>query len=369
MIERIGAWRGWLGRTYERHERRWDLIFFVAGFLFDILASREGVDHALLIVQQVVYLVVIGATLYLELVSEANPAVVPLPSSLHPIWPYRSLWLHFCLGTLMNLYSLFFLISASLSSSVAFVALLFGAVAANESKALRKRGINVPIALYVLTVFCFFSIMIPIAVGRVGLLPFVAALTATVATVVCFAWLLRRRLDARTLRRRFVMPGLWMCAGVLGFYLVGFIPPVPLAAKKLGIYHDVVREGDTYLLSHQRPAWQFWREGDEDFVAQPGDRLYAFVAIFSPARFDDQVIVRWQHRDPTTGWQDSDRIPIRITGGRREGFRGFTAKENYSPGEWRVKVETTDGREIGRLGFTVRLVPIDPTRTFVTEQY
>ena len=33
-----------------------------------------------------------------------------------------------------------------------------------------------------------------------------------------------------------------------------------------------------------------------------------------------------------SGWQDSDRIPIRITGGREGGFRGVATKQNYVSG-------------------------------------
>jgi hypothetical protein len=49
--------------------------------------------------------------------------------------------------------------------------------------------------------------------------------------------------------------------------------------------------------------------------------------------------------------------PIRITGGRAEGFRGYGFKTKYSPGEWKVQIETTDGREIGRVYFDVELAP------------
>jgi hypothetical protein len=44
---------------------------------------------------------------------------------------------------------------------------------------------------------------------------------------------------------------------------------------------------------------------------------------------------------------------MQINGGRKDGFRGFSMKKNYQPGSWRIQVETTDGREIGRMYFDV----------------
>jgi hypothetical protein len=43
-------------------------------------------------------------------------------------------------------------------------------------------------------------------------------------------------------------------------------------------------------------------------------------------------------------------------GGREEGFRGYGVKTNYQPGDWKVQVETADGREIGRIYFDVETV-------------
>jgi hypothetical protein len=88
--------------------------------------------------------------------------------------------------------------------------------------------------------------------------------------------------------------------------------------------------------------------------------------VFSPARFADQVQIRWYWKDPARGWTLHDSIPIRILGGREQGFRGYGVKSNYQPGEWKVQVETTDGREIGRVYFDLSLAPEAP-RSLVTQ--
>ena len=365
----VQSWRERLTDVRTRHALKLDLSFFAAGFVFDVWAARAGVDHGLVMVQQVFYLALIGAILYIDFVRQAQPDALPMPAWLERLWRYRSLVLHFCLGTLMNLYSVFFLMSASLSSSIAFVVLLFGAVVLNELHAIRRRGLDVKVAFFVLCVFCFWSLMIPIALHHVGRLTFLLSCGATLAVLALFYHRLRRRLPRAIVIRRLLAPGLWVTGLFLVLYQAGLIPPVPIAAKTLGVYHRVERTGDHYQLFHEPSGWKFWQSDDRAFAAEPGDVVHAFFAIYSPTAFDDTVVVRWSMKDPARGWQDSDRIPIRITGGREGGFRGTATKKNYVAGEWRVIVETQDGREISRLHFTISAVPVNPTRVFAMETY
>jgi hypothetical protein len=70
--------------------------------------------------------------------------------------------------------------------------------------------------------------------------------------------------------------------------------------------------------------------------------------------------MRWYWKDNARGWKLHDSIPIKIVGGRDQGFRGYGLKSNYQPGAWKVQVETTDGREIGRVYFDLEMAPEAP---------
>ena len=127
-------------------------------------------------------------------------------------------------------------------------------------------------------------------------------------------------------------------------------------------------ESGTGGISHERPFWRIWDNGDQKFIAQPGDKIYGYFRIFSPARFADQVLMRWYWKDNSGNWKLQDSIPIKIIGGRRQGFRGYGMKSNYQPGDWKLQVETTDEREIGRVYFDVVLAPEAPRNFEVDEQ-
>jgi hypothetical protein len=227
----------------------------------------------------------------------------------------------------------------------------------------------VKVALYVLCVFCFWSLLIPILLHSISRLTFLLSFAATLAVLACFGAALRRRIGRTRLVRRLLGPGFAVSVLFLLMYWVGLIPPVPIAARTLGVYHRVERVGDEFRLSYEPSWWRPWRSDDRRFVAEPGDVVNVFFAIFAPTRFDDTVFVRWSFLDHASRWKDSDRIPIRITGGREAGFRGVATKENYTPGTWRAIVETRDGREIARLRFAITNGAPNPERVFKTDVY
>jgi hypothetical protein len=331
---------------YHRHELKFHICFFLFGFVFDYFAAEE-IDHLAVILQQAFYLGVVGSILTLEHLVSIGLVQIQKSSK---IWEYRGLVLHFFLGTLLNLYSFFFLKSASLFNSVVFVILLIAMIVGNELPQIRKSGVNVRWALWTLCLFAYFTILFPLILGFVGWFPFLLSGAATVLVLyVHLRWLMGRQSDWKSLRREFLQPGLLVVAVFVGLYFLRLIPPVPLAAKNMGIYHKLEKRDGRYFLSHQKPWWKFWEHGDQNFEARPGDAIYFFAQIFSPARFSDEVTIHWLFHDPKLGWSSSDRVKMQINGGRKEGFRGYSVKKNFQAGEWRVQLETTDGREIGRL--------------------
>lgn len=355
---------------YQKYEIHCAVAFFLGGFIFDILTLAD-IDDPIAIGQQLFYFGLIGSILYGDFLADSGAWFPPREGWKAKVWEYRSLILHFFLGSLLSVYSLFFLMSASIFSSIVFAGALLVLLVANELKPVQESGVDIKTVIYTVCVFCFFSLLIPTLLGFVGRVPFAMALLLTVGFVYAVYRLLAKRTGNKHLAlHKFVMPSGFALGTFVVFYLFGWIPPVPLSAQKIGIYHKVEKADGFYQLYHERPWWKFWQSGDQHFRAAPGDKLHVFVSVFSPGRFDDSVILEWSYKDPRQGWMPSDKIPMRVTGGRKGGYRGVTNKSNFTEGDWRVSVQTTDGAELSRLHFSVEKLSEVPTdRVFQVESY
>lgn len=348
---------------YKNYEKQLEIGFFIGGFIFDII-FLSAVDDLFSIIQQVLYLLIITLILHFEILFRLHKWR-PNRRLILKVWDYRELILHFILGSLLSVYSLFYIKSSSLISSLIFLILMIGLLIANELPIVKSSKVSFKVGLYAICLFSFFAILFPVLLGFVGWLPFALTIAATIGFFFFQIQLLRRRLpDEKTLVQAILFPGVSVVTIFTVFYFLGWIPPVPLSAKEQGIYHDVAKQNGSYLLSTQNRWWTFWRSGDQHFKARPGDKIFYYAQIYSPARFSDQVFVRWLFKDPRQGWQKTDRIPLQISGGRETGFRTMATKANYQPGEWRIQLETELGHEITRLDFEIELDSETNPRTF-----
>jgi len=337
--------------------------------VFDMLTVGR-IDSWATIAQQALYLLVITAVLLQMFHEQGGPPPEPAGKPVLKRWyyEYRSPLVHFLMGALLNLYAIFYFKSSSLLVSFGFLGLLVVLLLANELKRIKSLGLGFKFALLSLCFLSFFAYLVPVLAGSIGLAMFLVSMLAGCLPLAAAALRIRGAAPEKfaLARRQILVPLGCVVIGFLAFYLFRVIPPVPLSIPFIGVYHHVERTEAGYRLSHERPAWRIWHNGDQEFLAQPGDKIYVFFRVFSPARFSDQVQMRWYWKDPARGWTLHDSIPIRIVGGREQGFRGYGVKSNYQPGEWKVQVETTDGREIGRVYFDLALAPETP-RSFTTQ--
>ncbi len=341
----------------ERHHLAFEIAFFFAGFLFDVLLLHR-IDSAPLLAHQGTYLVLSAALIFWDhrlSVSEKQPTGV-----LGKVAGYRLWAMHFFLGTLLNAFMVFYFRAASSLSAFAFLVVLAGIIVLNELPQFRNKGPIVRVALLSFSVTSYLAYLLPVLWHELRPWQYVVAVLGGSAATVGF-WLLFNRFarDPAWTFGRGVLPGLVVQASLLVLYLGGVIPPVPLSLKHIGLYSKVTRNPagskGTYTLEYQpAPVWQPWRREHSEFVGDAGVEVNAFVRIFSPTDFHDGVGFLWEYDDPQKGWtaRGTPWFDRNFKYGGEKGWATWGSAHLTRPGDWRVRVLTEDGREIGRKAFT-----------------
>ena len=351
MTPKINQYKNKFLDFYQHHEVLVSITVFCLGFIFDLLTLGR-IDDLLNLLQQALYLVLLGGLLICEI--RIATGTLKLTGKKQRLWEYHNLVVHFLFGSLLSAYTIFYYTSASALTSFIFIILLAGLMLANEIPKIQNLGLPVRVILYSICMLSYFAFFYPILLGHVGAGPFWLGFLSSLGVLI-FIWKFNfKGMEHLTLLRKHVfIPALVIHLFFLAGYYLSFIPPVPVALKKIGIYYSVEKQDGKYLGVHLRPAWQFWHNGSQDFLARPGDKVNVLLSIFSPTRFEDRIFLRWYFDHSDRGWVLEDTIPLKILGGRDEGFRGFGTKQYFHPGDWRVIVETSDGREVGRINLNI----------------
>lgn len=339
-------------------------VSFLAGVTYDTLTLTR-IDRLLDNLILLLYLSLLGTLIILTgrmamgmSLAGLSTRTWAIPHLLDRACPYYPMALHFLLGGLFSAYAIFYLRSTSLTTTAVFFGVVLAFLIANEFLRDRLSSLKLLVSLYALVTFTFFTLFLPVLTGLMNTAVFLVGAALSMAVVIRVVQLIYKGVPVQTRREPVwtTLPALGVIGVLVGFYFLNWIPPVPLSLKFGGMYHNVTKVDGTYQLTFEKGSWfQFWKRSDDTF--HKNEPAYCFTAVFAPVRLDTTIYHHWQYRPvvggDTQAFMTTDRIAIDISGGREKGYRAYTIKSRVAPGEWRVDVETDDGRVIGRVTFQV----------------
>ncbi len=331
-------------------------MVFVTGFLWDTLTMTRvdsTVDHILLFGYATLLGIMIGATV-------RRQAGGSRPGWIRKIEPHFVWAMQFAFGALFSSFVIFYFKSVSWSRTLLFFLLCVVLLVGNEFLHHRLQNQNLLAALYSFCLFSYLALLLPTALASVATSVFLMAGAASIAiTIGVFAAAAPGGWRARWNGVR--EPVGWaggVCLMIVLLYFGNLIPPVPLALKSAGIFHKITRIDSSHqVLYVQPPFYRFWKKSDDPFYWNEGESVYCYSSIYAPRGIHVPVRHVWSYYNPESGWEVKTRIDFEISGGREGGYRGFSWKRTMSPGDWRVEVETHQGRTLGRLDFRVAPSP------------
>lgn len=353
-------------RTYERllgwvrrNERWLSAAFFVFGF-FDHLITFGAFSLPTEIIIFEVYLGVIALCTLLSHVSIGRDGRV-----MRVIAVAAPLFAQMLLGGVLAGFVVFYAKESVLSVSWPFLIFLTIIFVGTEFFRDLREHLVFQTALFYFSLYALAVFALPTYVGSLNERVFFQSTLLTVAVFIVFLIILAifgwQRLK-QTILPILLSTGLLTAAIVLA-YVTDVIPPLPLAMRDGGVYYSITHEGDAYVVQgEQKQPW--WHIGTQSVDHVPGTPLYAFSAVFAPGAFVTSVIHEWQFYNPQTkAWETRSTVAFTVSGGREEGYRGYSLVSDPQAGKWRVRVKTLTGQTIGEIRFNVVSVPNEPPVT------
>ncbi|MDH4186237.1 MAG: DUF2914 domain-containing protein [Nitrospira sp.] len=336
-------------------------LFFFSGVAYDSLTLTR-IDRLQDNLILLIYLLLLGLLIVLtgRLGIEPSPdrevlaALPPVARWVLQVRSYYPMASQFLLGGLFSAYAIFYSRSATFTSTAIFFILLVVLLVGNEFLHDRLSSLRLLVSLYALVCFAFFTFFLPVITGHMNTVVFLAGAGLSAAVTFRVVELIYRNNPDRSKREAIgvTVPAFALIGLLVGFYFLNWIPPVPLSMKFGGMYHEVKKNGDRFELTFEKQWYQVWKRSDNTFPAN--EPIYCFTAVFAPVSLDTTVYHHWYFRpNSKRPFAHADKIPIKISGGREGGYRAYTFKQRLDPGDWRVDVETEDGRIVGRVSVRV----------------
>ena len=337
----------------DRHERSLVSVFLVGGFLLHYVTFKS-IEVGMTLIGLGIYLALAAACIVYVPFHEKHGTdwSHPLLARLLLAVPFL---LQVAFGSLLSMALLFYWFSGSVSVSWPVFAILVVLIIFNEGFRHAYLRPGVQVALFAFVLFAYTSVLFPYLFH--SLEPWVVLLGGMLSLILSLLLVILLLYIAPTLRARWwrMVASVVLVSGALNLlFLADLIPPIPLSLREAGVYHDVQRIGDEYILTGETETWWQRLIPGQLIQLEAGGRLYVFTSIYTPTNLDTVIYHEWEfYNEDREAWESQSRLSFPITGGRVDGYRGYTFKTRLQSGEWRVSVETARGQTLGRVYFTL----------------
>lgn len=347
-----------LATFVERYQHQLSIGAFLVGFTIDTVILKR-IDLLISNAFLITYLSVVVLVMLSLHHFAAHPPRLLITQRLHEWLPVIA---QCAFGALFSGFLIFYSQSGSFVASWPFLLIIVVLIVGNEFlRSYQSRLTYQSILLF----FCMFSFSIyavPILAGAMSDALFelsgVVALAAFSGVLFLLYTVDRKRLRASL--GSITLSVIAVYGLITTLYFSNILPPIPLALKDIGVYHDITKAQGGYVVYEEAAPWHARLTGVTLHVQKEGV-LYAYSSVFAPTKLNTRIVHRWQ-RYEAGEWVTMSAIPFAIVGGRDGGYRGYSALPILNAGKWRVRVETTRGQLVGSEEFTV-IFTDTPART------
>ncbi len=265
----------------------------------------------------------------------------------------------FSFGGLFSGFTIFYSKSGSFISSWPFILGLLILMLGTEIRKKYYQKIILQISIFYIALFSYLIFSVPVLIRKIGAEVYLLSGVVSLLVFSLYALLLYKvdKLALLSYRRKIIVriSAIFIVFNIL--YFTNIIPPIPLSLTESAVYHDFskiqgVQYGGFY---EETPWWNFWKKRSSTFHRRDNETIYVYSSIYAPVNLNTTIYHRWEYFNPQiTRWVETNRVAIPITGGRVDGYRGYSKKDSIGAGSWRVKITTNRGQTIGQINFKIK---------------
>lgn len=335
-------------------------ILFVLGFIFDMVMLPD-IDHLITRYIGTAYLFVIAfLIMFREWIVSRNTASV----TEQKIYSLSTFGISYFSGSALSFIVVYALRSAAFSVSWPLFLLLVLCIVANEFVATHNFRFILDVGILLFAILFFTIFNLPVLLKTQNDITFAISVGISIAISLFYLYLLQFTSESAKYEapRAYALAiGIPMFIGML--YFLNVLPAVPLSLKKAAMYHSVVRsDAGDYIAQGEMSSNSFLQKifyfkTPTYHITETGTTLYFFSAVDAPAELTAPISQIWEQYDEVTKkWVQRADISFTLAGGRENGYRAYSYKENMTEGLWRVSVKVDSSRVVGRIKFKVKKV-------------
>lgn len=323
-----------LTQLFRKYPHRFTTAFFVLGFAWDALTLWKA-DGWYENAWFGIYL--IGSTIAIIGLSKTDE------NKSHPRRAILIATLQFCFGALAGGMLILYGRSGTLAGSAAFLSVGAAILLSNDIWAHRYSAQTMRLGIWYALLLAYISMVFPILYGRIGGDVFMHGILT--GFIVAFILIVAFRAVGYLARPRDLYAPLIITTLITIFFVFShftrIMPAVPLALRHGGIAHSVEHIESTYTIRFEKSSFPLLLETSNKFNTTLPARLYCYSQVYVPKTITTQIQHRWERYDALAEeWKTVAIIPYSISGGREEGYRGYTYITARTNGEYRCNIET-----------------------------
>lgn len=341
-------------KTFYSKYERWAIpAFLIFGFIVDVITFKN-LDIIIAFVLLGIHVCIAGVAIaYINIYDARWYHTSPkIRGFLRLIAPFA---MQFSFGALLSAAFIFYSFSGSLFVSWPLIAVILFLMVANELFQKYYLKPNIQITVYFFLVFALFSLIFPFVFHSISPWFFVLAGVSAVLFMYIYIYIVSKiHYPFKKKKTIFFINIFIVFISMHLLYIFNRIPPVPMSLSEVGVYHNIEHQGSNYIISQEKESLIDKITPGKKFHTLKDQQIFVYASIFAPSKLNTTIVHNWQKfDDQTKTWKSESKLSYNISGGRKEGYRGFSVRGNVSPGRWRVLVETGRGQVMGKINFEV----------------